>query len=149
MFPEIELPNPEPPKLFLGEKRRLLFVYVPVFTFVFVALSLVFGENKGIERLFDIVLTLGLNVFAFVWCRFDSTERRYQLSRLFGYAVVIFGTLALIYYLFRSRGFLGGLRSVGWLLLYAVLLFLTTSILSAAVVLLLVVIGVVSPSVLS
>lgn len=131
----------------MNEKRWLLFAYVPVFTFVALSLGLSFGGHKGFERLFDIVLTLGLNVCAFVWCKIDSTERKYQMGRLFSYAIVIFGTLALIYYLFRSRGFVDGVTSVGWLVLYIVVMMVTTGILSLALTLLLILIGIVSPNV--
>jgi hypothetical protein len=35
-----------------------------------------------------------------------------------GLTIYLTGTIALIYYLFRSRGLSGGLCSIGWLLLY-------------------------------
>ncbi len=105
--------------------------------------GLIIDEHRGFSRIIDIVLTLGLNIFAFAWCRLDATERNYKLHQYFSYVVVLFGTLALLYYLFRSRGFRGGLVSTGWLILYTVLCFGGSMVVAAILVLLAVLAGVV------
>lgn len=110
--------------------------------------GLIFDDDKGFSRIIDIFLTLGLNIFAFAWCRNDAGERGYKLHRFFSYAVVILGTLALLYYLFRSRGFRRGLVSTGWLVLYVILCFGISMIIAAALVLIAVFAGVVPGEIL-
>ncbi len=143
-----DVKNGKPRKLFLTEKRWLLFVYVPIFVSMCSILGIIFGEHKGFSLLIDIALALGLNVFELMWCRMDSRERGYELHRHFTFAVVIFGVLALLYYLFRSREFRGGLISTGWLVLYVIAVVAVTSIVSGLAVTVLILTSAVSPSVL-
>ena len=138
-----------PRKLFLTEKRWLLFVYVPIFVCACSVLVIIFEEDKGFSLLIDLVLALGLNVFELMWCRMDGRERGYQLHRHFTFAVVIFGVLALLYYLFRSREFRGGLVSTGWLVLYVVALVVVSSLVSGLAIMVLILTGAVSPSVVN
>jgi amino acid transporter len=79
-----------------------------------------------------LVFAVGANL-AFAWIRADSEERGYKLQRLFPVAVAIFGALALIYYLFKSRVFVAAMSSIGWLLLYCICLFLAIMIILAIV----------------
>jgi hypothetical protein len=139
--------NGMPRKLFLTEKRWLLFIYVPIFVSVCSILGIIFEEHKGFSLLIDIALALGLNVFELMWCRMDSRERGYALHRHFTFAVVIFGVLALLYYLFRSREFRVGLISTGWLVLYVVALVVVSSVVSGLAITVLILAGAVSPSV--
>ena len=143
-----DLRGNEPRRSFLNEKRWLLFVYVPIFVSVCSILGIVFEEHKGFSLLVDIALALGLNIFELMWCRMDSRERGYELHRHFTFAVVIFGVLALLYYLFRSRDFREGLISIGWLVLYVIALLVVSSVVSGLVVMVFVVTGAVSPSIL-
>ncbi len=148
---EIPIPNelqePEPRKPFMTDKRWVLFVYIPIFLIVFTSIGMVVDSMPGWSRVTDFIVAIGLNIFAYVWIRMDSQERRYELHKYFSYAVVVFGTLALIYYLFRSRGFRGGIVSLGWLLLYVIPTFLVVIIVSAVIVLALVMTSAVSPTV--
>ncbi|HRI04884.1 MAG TPA: hypothetical protein PLL77_14185 [Pyrinomonadaceae bacterium] len=142
-----ELQEPEPRKAFMTDKRWVLFVYIPIFLLFFSTVGILIDNDKGFGRITDLIGGLVLNIFTYVWIRMDSQERRYELHRFFSYAVVVFGTLALIYYLFRSRGFRGGVVSLGWLLLYVIPTFLFVMIVSAVIVLALVMAGAVSPNV--
>ncbi|MDB5978013.1 MAG: hypothetical protein JWR07_4773 [Nevskia sp.] len=58
----------------------------------------------------------------FLWYRLDAQKRGFHRSRLMNTGIAGIATLALPYYLFRSRGFLGGLAATA----LAVLLFLVT-----------------------
>lgn len=124
----------EPRKPFLSEKGWVLYVYVPVFTLVGIAAGAVLPVKSGFPEVLNLVFGMGLNIFAFAWCRIDSRKRGYELHRLFPYAIVLFGDFALIYYLFRSRQFLDGLKSFGWFILYVVVLLITTTIIVFVVV---------------
>ena len=69
-------------------------------------------------------------------CRLDSRERGYPLSPRFPYAVVIFGTLSLIFYLFRSRGFARGLGSAAIFFAFLIALFIIDAVFAAIVLVL-------------
>ena len=125
------------------EKRRLLFITAPLILTAALILGFVLDHALGGGRAGDLIATLVLNITAFVWIRYDSDDRGYKLHWFFPYAVVIFGTLALIYYLFRSRGFAGGLRSVGWMVIYAFVLLIVATVVALLVGMVLVLIGIV------
>lgn len=137
----------EPPKKLSAEKRKLLLVYIPIFLLFSLIVTTVIDEVAGESRAMDVLLSIVMNIFAFAWCRIDSRERGYELHRLFPFAIIIFGFLALIYYLFRSRGFRGGLVSTLWLLLYAVLSLAAVMIVALIIVIFLMVTGLISPEV--
>jgi len=142
-----EPPETVPNKQFFNQKRRLLFIYIPIFASVGFLAALGFEDSKGTSRLIDLLLTLGLNYAAYVWIRIDSEESGYELHYVFAFAVIILGLLALLYYLFRSRGFRGGLISTGWFLLYAATCFVATIILSLVISIALVLVGILPPEV--
>jgi hypothetical protein len=149
---EVIMPSDEPPetvpsKQSLNEKRWLLFVYVPVFTTFLVTMSVIFEQDQGLTSLVNVLLTLGLNIFAFVWCRIDGRERNYKFHQLFPVAVIILGLVAVLYYLFRSRGFSGGLVSTGWLLLYMAACFVMVTIVGVIMLIVLASTGVISPEI--
>ncbi len=138
-----EIPHPHP-NMFSTEKRRLLFIYLPAFILVSLIASIAIDELAGENRVMDIVMSLGLNISAFAWCRMDSRERGYDLHRFFPFAIIIFGFLALLYYLFRSRGFRGGLIATGWLILYVVLCLAAVILVGLIIVTVLLLTGLVS-----
>lgn len=55
----------------------------------------------------------------FLWYRLDAGKRGYRRSRLLNTGIAGFTILALPYYLFRTRGFLGGCVAVFLVLLLA------------------------------
>jgi hypothetical protein len=122
-------------KFFHGDEERILLVYVPLLLISSIFFGSVFGEGYWLARVMELILVFGLCVCMYAWCRFDSDARGYDLHGKFVYAVVIFGHLALFYYLFRSRGFGGGALSILRYSIYiAVLLFV--SFIVAAILLL-------------
>lgn len=134
-------PKEDPSTLVEGrQKRLLLFVYFPIVLLVFLIAATLISEKfvRGI----DVLFAIAANIAAFAWIRIDSRERRYPLHRLFPYAVVIFGTLALFYYIFRSRGFVDGMSAMGWLVFYLVCLVLACAVLMLVVLLTLALSGV-------
>lgn len=139
--------EPTSPSPFLTDKRKVLFIYVPLFLTFITILSVVFAtvleEDKVKSQVFDLVTGVGLNICAFAWCRFDSRERAYQLSRHFPIAIVLLGAFALLYYLFRSRGFKGGFLAVGWLILYIAICVAAVSIVGVIIMIVLLLTGVV------
>ena len=122
MFESPATPAPKP--TFFGsistEKRWLLFVVLPISMLVYVLLIPLVDASAGAAKLVDIVFIILENLAVFIWCGLDSRERGYKLHRLFGFAVIFLGLVALVYYLFRSRGLRGGFVSFGWLLVYII-----------------------------
>lgn len=131
------------------EKRWLLFLYFPVLLLVYFVLAIILDHYQpGTGRAFDIVFGIASNIMAFAWCRIDSRERGYELHRLFAYAIVILGVAALIYYVFRSRGFSGGLSAVGWLVAYLSCVYILVLLISVVIFIALIATGLVSPNIL-
>jgi len=112
--PTIRRPGDETP---LAEKRKILFIYIPLVAFASMMSGILFGENQAVTFA-NLILGILVNVLALMWAKLDAEERSYELSRHFTLAVVIFGIFAIIYYLFRSRGMTGGLVTFGLLILY-------------------------------
>jgi len=141
--PTIRRPGDETP---LAEKRKILFIYIPLVAFASMMSGIVFGENQAVTFT-NLILGILVNVLALMWAKIDAEERSYELSRHFTLAVVVFGIFAIIYYLFRSRGMTGGLVTFGLLILYIVVMVFALAITTAIVTLLLVAIGLLPQSV--
>ena len=133
-----------------SEKRWLLFVYFPVTLLLHLVIGITLDHYQpGAGKAGDFVFGIAANVIIYIWCRLDSDERRYELHRLFRYAVVILGVLALLYYLFRSRGSVGGLRLLAGLVVYIVCCYVIVTIIALFIFLILIATGLVSPNVIS
>ena len=141
--PTIRRPGDETP---LSEKRKILFIYIPLVAFASMMSGIVFGENQAVTFT-NLILGILVNVLALMWAKIDAEERSYELSRHFTLAVVVFGIFAIIYYLFRSRGMTGGLVTFGLLILYIVVTVFALAITTAIVTLLLVAVGLLPQSV--
>ena len=141
--PTIRRPGDETP---LAEKRKILFIYIPLVAFASMMSGIVFGENQAVTFT-NLILGILVNVLALMWAKIDAEERSYELSRHFTLAVVVFGIFAIIYYLFRSRGMTGGLVMFGLMILYIVVMVFALAITTAIVTLLLVAVGLLPPSV--
>ena len=113
--------------------KRVVLLQTLVFSIVIAILSAGFIRNSFITGILSIINVLGWGVCILAWIKADSRLRGYALHRHFPLIVVIFGTVALIYYLFRSRGFVQGLVGLAYFVLFA-LLTLTVSIISAMIV---------------
>ena len=141
--PTIRRPGDETP---LAEKRKILFIYIPLVAFASMMSGIVFGENQAVTFA-NLILGILVNVLALMWAKLDAEERSYELSRHYTLAVVVFGIFAIIYYLFRSRGMTVGLVTFGLLILYIVVMVFALAITTAIVTLLLVAVGLLPPSV--
>jgi hypothetical protein len=76
------------------------------------------GPSVDAAKVFIAVVNTFL---VFVWYRNDSIARSYWPPRLLSIAMAGATILALPYYLFRTRGFKGGLSALGLLLLTLIL----------------------------
>jgi len=107
----------------MNEKRRVL-VGIAVFSVVSTIASVLAEPNQSVYSAISILTAVGFGVGILIWCKADSQERNIPLSSGFRIAVVIFGLFALIYYLFKSRGFKRGFVSTGYALLFGLILFM-------------------------
>lgn len=122
-------------KFFKSDEERILFIYVPLLLISAMVVGAAFGESYRIARVLELIFMFGLGVCMYAWCCIDSDARGYHLHRRFVYAVVIFGHLALFFYLFRSRGLGGGLLAILRYAIYIVILLLLSFIVTAILVL--------------
>ncbi len=65
------------------------------------------------QQVSAVLFAIAFNVLTVFWCIYDSRERGEVPGRYFTFSVIIFGTLALFYYLFKTRGFKLGLVAIG------------------------------------
>jgi hypothetical protein len=126
--------------------KRLVLVETLGFSTIIGLISVVFLQNPYMTTAVSLINILGWGVCMLAWIKADSLTRGYQLHRQFPYAVVIFGTFALIYYLFRSRGIFRGFTSVGYFALFAILNVIVGLI--AGILLLLIIVLIFGPSIL-
>jgi hypothetical protein len=110
------------PAEYKADNKRNIIIGIAVWTAVSVVADWIAVESETAYRLSTILSGIGYVVGLILWVHADARKRNIPLSAGFRIAAIIFGFFALIYYLFRSRGFSGGFISIGWLLLYIVAL---------------------------
>jgi len=97
----------------MARTQTKLLALFPVLSLVFGCLE--YGPLGGPER-GSVLLTLhAVSSLALVlaWFWIDARDRSYKPSIVLRVAMLILTIVALPYYLFRSRGFVGGLKALG------------------------------------
>jgi hypothetical protein len=89
---------------------------------------LILGEKTSAAQLVDFLSIIGLNMLVFAWCHYDSLQRNQPFGKGWGFSILLFGSLALIIYLFKSRGFKQGAVSVGKALLIFLAMILSSTL---------------------
>ncbi len=97
---------------------RTVLLQLAVFNVVMMLLTIGFERNLYVSSVLLIITVFGWNIGIFAWIRADSRKRGFSLHPKFSYAVVLFGILAFIYYLFRSRGFVNAWPALGYAFLF-------------------------------
>ena len=114
----------EQPEALAGEQgsfwdaRHTILLQLVVFSVVTMLLTIGFERNLYVSSILTVINVLGWNIGILAWCRADSKTRHYALHRKFPLFVVLFGTIAFVYYVFRSRGFWAGLSTLGYSALF-------------------------------
>lgn len=134
-------------KSFWDEKRRILYIFIPIVVIVSMLVSILLGTRHDLDSIVGLVTAIFLNVLTLMWCKLDSDGRKYKPGQPFTFAVVILGLFALLYYLFRSRGVKGGLISTGWLILYVIGLSVVSVVVATIIAFLLLILHIVPRSV--
>jgi len=83
---------------------------------------------RNAYELITIFTAIGFTVGVLIWCHIDARERGTTLGQGFRIAVILLMPIALIYYLFRSRGFAGGLLGLLYAFGFYVLMVVTSVI---------------------
>ncbi len=105
-----------------------------VFWFISSFINLLAAQDGVAFSLIMLLSAVGWGVGILFWCKIDAEERREELTTGLQIAIVAFGIFALVYYLFKTRSPRDGLRSIGWLLLYAVCAYLLVVIMATVTV---------------
>jgi hypothetical protein len=69
----------------------------------------------------DIFFILAGAILVFTWFRIDANQRNFKRSPILNVAVVALAAVALPYYFFRTRGFVGGLAATAGFIGIAIL----------------------------
>jgi hypothetical protein len=99
------------------DRRLLVLAAIPLF---FLTTSLFGSATVMPTEPADALLALqavGAIAAVVIWVRLDASTRDFRVSWILWLALVGLTCVALPYYLLRSRGASGGLRSIGWALL--------------------------------
>jgi hypothetical protein len=110
------------------KSKRNVRAGVIIFTVIANIFALWFEKNPPVSQIITFFTAIGYGIFILLWCSFDSRERNEDLGAGFRILLVIFGAFALLFYLFKSRGFKKGLISIGYLLLFLLILVLVNTI---------------------
>jgi hypothetical protein len=143
-----DLPEKRERKSFFNEKRRIVFIYIPIVALASSLIGLLLARSPYVA-VDDLVSAVVYGILVLMWCKADAAERGYKLSRYFPLAVVLFSVFALVYYLFRSRGFSRGLASTGLVILYLAGLFVVLMIVVGIIAVFLIASGVLPRSALA
>ena len=109
--PQMNEAQPESPFSARRSKYALL-TWVFAATVVSLMVSIAFPTNIYVANTITFVLIFVYGLGIYSWCKIDSKERGRHLTKWFPYLVILFGTLTLVCYFFRSRGLLGGIKAL-------------------------------------
>lgn len=98
----------------------MVLVGLNLFWFVSSLVNVVLQPSGVAGSLIFLGSALCWGVGIFLWCRIDGKERGDPLTASENVAIVMFGLLALIWYLFKTRGAKGGFKALVWTLVYAI-----------------------------
>lgn len=113
-------------------KRRILIV-LGIAQIIATTATLFLGRYEVASGLISIFSAVGWAVGILLWVKVDSDERGAEVSSGFRIALIILGIFAFSYYLIKTRGFVGGLKAIGWTLLYFIM-FLVINLVIAMIV---------------
>lgn len=112
-----------------NERGKLnILIGILVLTVVSTIASWLASNNEPLYGAITIFSAVGYAVGVLLWCQIDSRERDIPLGPGFRILVLLIAILAVPYYLFQSRGFKKGMISLGFALVFFLLIILVGSI---------------------
>ena len=110
----------------LREPASLVLAFIPLTALALGFLSPFLRGEFALDYALMAFYALVQTFLIFLWYRLDAQKRGFRRSRLLNTGVAAWSTLAISYYLFRSRGFRGGLMAMGLSFLLFLRAFLST-----------------------
>lgn len=110
--------------------KIVVLIGLTLFWFISSVINIMAAASGGENPLIFLLSTVGWGVGILFWCKIDAEQRGEQLSTILQIALVGFAIFALIYYLFKTRGGRGGVRSIGWMLIYGLLSYVVVVVLA-------------------
>jgi len=110
-----------------NNKRNVLLAMLGLVVLSTIAEWALIYVNNALQLIF-ILTAVGYTVAVLIWCNIDARERGITLGSGFRIAVILIMPVALIYYLFRSRGLTGGLLGILYAVGFYILMALTAVI---------------------
>ena len=123
-------------------QKILVLIGISLFWFLSTLVSVVIAPSGPVSVVILVLTSIGWGFGILLWCRIDANERGYELSSGEKIGIVLLGALALIWYLFHTRGAKGGFKSLGWLLLYVVTTFIVLTVIVTIILMILQITGV-------
>ena len=99
-------------------RKRKVLIILGVAQIVVTLAGVVLGRFEAVSAFIAILSAVGWAVGILAWIKIDAEERAEDVSSGLRFAIIILGVFALAYYLFKTRGLVGGLKGIGWTLLY-------------------------------
>ncbi len=96
-------------KQYSRQKRKLLIALL-IFSACDGSVMAFLSDGSSWDFLHTIVSGTVFLVMALAWCLYDAREQNYRMSRLMRYALVILFFVAFPVYIFRTRGFVPGIK---------------------------------------
>ena len=100
--------------------KRTVLIASAIFATVIGPALLSLEDNTPQLRMVKWVGLICTSLLVLAWCYFDSVERRAPFYPWLRVVILFFGLFALFIYLFKSRGFSGGLRAAGRAVLWCI-----------------------------
>lgn len=95
------------------DKRKAIIAFILIYFADTVARWAIGLGNQPAEVILALFTFIGTSLAVLYWCRADARYRGFETGRFFPLAIIILGFLALLWYLFRTRGAVGGLAIAG------------------------------------
>ncbi len=133
--------DPAAPNLFQTDKIIIL-IGLMIYWIIITLADILIAPTGNAQVVMFLLTAIGWGIGMLYWCTADARERGTELTYGQKIAVVALGLLAVIWYLFHSRGGHGGFKAIGWLLLYALVGFVVNMIVAAVVLMVLHVTGI-------
>ena len=109
----MENPEDNSQRLYSDNTWNVMLAVFAITIFTVIASAITAG-NEQLYSAVTLIATVAYGVSILVWCSVDARDRGFPLGFGFRLFIVLFGVLALIFYLFKTRGLREGFVAVGY-----------------------------------
>jgi hypothetical protein len=90
--------------------------------------TMIAANNEPLMGGVTLITTMAYGVAILWWCLVDARERNIPMGLGLRVVIVLFGIIALVYYLFKSRGMRQGFISTGYTFLLLIAMFIVSTL---------------------